>query len=268
MPKWIDKLLCLFLAASAGVAASSLHFRPTREARLLAAPLPVGFGRPPALDRMIPAASYDGTFESIVDRMAMAARANVVVRWQSFEAEGMELKPTDRTRIELGTMSLEESLRSLVRSKDRLNSSESEVTWDPNGTIYLETRYESCRASFVRFYDVDDLLESWSKKYPMDTTTLAPAYKDVYFDLLCQLVEENVDTDSWRDNGGQIGSVFDLNYVLVVEQSARNLETTDRLLIYLHSPAGIQEIDEMEHASTQVDPSTQPTRMFKLRHFR
>ena len=52
-------------------------------------------------------------------------------------------------------------------------------------------------------------------------------------DMLIRLVQECVDSESWRDNGGQVGTIREFGGLLVVNQLPENQRQVERVLANL-----------------------------------
>lgn len=71
-------------------------------------------------------------------------------------------------------------------------------------------------------------------------------------DLLTRLIEEAIDPDTWRDNGGQTGALREAGGVLFINQTPANHDRVRRLLYNLrrlreaidrHDPPGVRPVD-------------------------
>jgi hypothetical protein len=107
-----------------------------------------------------------------------------------------------------------------------------------NGVITVTTqdRIDQSAKVVVRVYDVHQLVGKAAKLLPetlgysvflTPSTTLVPATSSVYAaeaeetDQIIRFITDNVMPDSWKDNGGSIGSISHGSSVLVIEQTER-----------------------------------------------
>src|SRR5690606_25926061 len=66
-----------------------------------------------------------------------------------------------------------------------------------------------------------------------------PSREELVEDII-ELIQETVATDSWRDNGGSIGAIQELNGQLVVTQTGENMREVISLLSKLRETRAIQ----------------------------
>jgi hypothetical protein len=266
MAKWTDKSLWLLLALSAGTVGYSLHVRSAWKSRLMETPRP-GFPRPAALDRIIPSGVYDGTCASVIDRMVTATSANVAVRWRSFACAAAP-QPNDQVRATLGAVTLGDGLISLLQQNKEAPPLTYGLTWDSSGIIHFETADDAYWVTVVRLYDVNDLIENWCNEHPLENNGNSRESQQECLDRLYRIIDENVDSDTWRDNGGQIGLISEWNHILVITQTVPNHQIIDRLLRYLRSPTGTKWLAEKDTRWEQNQPATNADKRFILKDFR
>lgn len=165
--------------------------------------------------------------EEALDRLAGQARMNIVVAWTELEAAGVHKSTPIKLRLwdVQPTTALSVLLR--VASGDvRLNWRRDEQT----GVLLISTTEALENDGAVpRVYDVRDLIERDAayllSHRPPRTAAMPPNYfgsqvveRDGFAEAEQGLIEivEQVESDTWRDNGGKIGQAHGLAGWLVI----------------------------------------------------
>jgi hypothetical protein len=97
-----------------------------------------------------------------------------------------------------------------------------DIAIDGNALVFT-TAEDAAKFTIVRAYDVEDLLSAATTRPGAEGSTLAAQ-------SLVHLIMENVEPDSWRDNGGLVGSISEFGALLVVKTTLSNHLDVDDLL--------------------------------------
>lgn len=122
------------------------------------------------------------------------------------------------------------------------------TTWSPAQPTTAPA--EEKESTVTRVYDISDLI--WRKNnYPAPaatdsengsdgatTTDSGDNGRQEIVDSICKLLQDTVMPDSWRDNGGMLGSLRELSGQLVVTQSAQNHQKVQEILQSLRADRG------------------------------
>lgn len=126
-------------------------------------------------------------------------------------------------------------------------------------------RHEEPPATEIRTYDLSEFVQT-IPDYPLPpepegespagngpanyaagrtptTTSGGAAAPQEKIDALIRLIEDEVDRDSWKDNGGSVGSIHELGMQLIVSQTAANQRKVQALLDGLQSASVLLEVD-------------------------
>ena len=165
-----------------------------------------------ALDRSLGPAKFDATpLREVIRRLAKQAGANVLVNWSALESAGVggDLPITaDVTGVKLGT-----ALRELLHSLQFTSIDFATL----HGIILIDLSERLSRDIQTRSVDVSALLKGVERAH--FTSQPAMSHLDAQ-DAFLKALEDNVDTESWKDNGGAVGSAQLFGDILVVQQSA------------------------------------------------
>ena len=115
-----------------------------------------------------------------------------------------------------------------------------------NGVIFISTQDSLNRANVSTFaYDIEDLRDRlfWPKTLnplsgegpefknlgSFSTSATIPSSQE-NIDFLLRIIQESIDANSWRDNGGIPGVLYEFGGVLFVTQTPANRDRVARLL--------------------------------------
>ena len=179
------------------------------------------------IERPLPAGMvFNRDLADAFDQLRLATGLNLFVNWRSLEEAGF----TRDTPVsaDLGGMKLSDGLNHLLdglsfgagRKGERLGFSLDD------DVVTISTRPDLDRNTLTKVYDVRDLVGSpTAAPFPLVAAgTAAPLPPGTAQKKLSRLTDKltAIDPDSWRDNGGRVGSVRHLQGQLIVTQTPRN----------------------------------------------
>ncbi|MBI4718504.1 MAG: hypothetical protein HY763_11910 [Planctomycetes bacterium] len=219
-----------------------------------------------ALDRPVPVDFKRVPFGEVLERLAQAHQLNIIVNWNDLQRAGVDRNAP----IELVLPNEITLKKVLTEVLDQAGAGSADVDFDvADGAITVATRQHLDRETFAKVYDISDLLmdvPSFRDAPNLDlrhTTSRTPPaaeqgalpwkYGDDDDDepesdpqrldrvqKVIQLIEETVAPDSWRDRGGSIGTIKEINGQLVITQNAAAHRTITGLLDRLREERAIQ----------------------------
>lgn len=170
--------------------------------------------------------------------------ANLFVDWVALQAANIDRAA--KVDVDLQDVSLAEALDYTLRSTRRDPSTQ--LWWDvQDNVIVISAEGGIAHDGSVRIYDVRDLMEtelaklkvrweSWMKKNGPPSSNpqrvlvgSEPAW-DVLAQAIMMLITDQVDADTWKDNGGTIGSIRELNGRLIIRQTWQNHQKVEAIL--------------------------------------
>jgi hypothetical protein len=248
------------LVVLAALAVAVYLWRPLLGDHVLGPPLPAPPPLPPAAARLyatpVPAVVFDRLpLRDAVDRLRAASSANVFVNWRALEAAGVGRDAPVTLRAGPGGLGhvvrqLLDHVQQTTRSGGRLGFTADE------GVLTVSTDEDLAGNLSIRVYDVRDLVQL-DRGEALAATAVPPGWPapptgpprravppvgdrhavrpraarpDERAAALAARVQESVDPASWRDAGGQTGSLRELKGHLVVTQSAPNQAAVAHLI--------------------------------------
>lgn len=231
------------------------------------------------LDRQrIPADFADATLENILQFIAAVTNLNLDVDWDSLSQIGIE---RDR-RLSLQLREVPASTL-LTRVLQRVSIDEfSRASWTvQDGIILVASDADLRRNTFIVIYDVRDLLfevpnYEFAPELDIDQATqqgggggggggtggifdqddddedTRRTEEEILRDLL-DIIQENVDFEGWRENGGDTGIVQQFGGNLIITNTAGNHREIQRLLDKLREIRSIQITIEARFLQVQTD---------------
>lgn len=214
----------------------------------------------PQLLRRFPELRLEGVpLEKALQELSDGARANVVVRWSSLAAAGVGR--TTPVTVHAYDVPLHRAL-TLV-----LDAARGPVQLDyaiRGNVIVVSTADETPDRMLTRLYDVRDLVQKqveWTERAAPSVRVPAgvqlsqpppPSPREQAVEDLVGTIEDSVSRESWKDNGGPIGSIRSFAGVLVVTNS-------------VEAQAGVERFLEALRQSTRAPvprnvPTTHPSR--------
>ena len=183
------------------------------------------------LEQRIPELNLESaTLESAIESIRQSTRANIIVYWNDLAAAGVHRDAP--VKLHLWDVTLDGALGAVLAVS---GGSPPGMRAVQDGMIVIAAP-ERLRdgSNAVHVYDVRDLVESYREEsHPSlqsvqsrgpQTAQRADAAGDVptfqeTMDNITRLIEDLVDTDSWKDNGGSIGTIRELGGRLVIGQT-------------------------------------------------
>jgi hypothetical protein len=185
------------------------------------------------LDQLIPEVKLESTtLEAAIDSLREMTHSNIVVCWAALEAAGMRRDAP--IKLHLWNVSLGQALDVVLTLAGGDASGMQAVQ---NGIIIVATPERiRDKGSVIRMYDIRDLVEQFLRdgRPPGAFTRPAvsnpeiraadslangvPTFEEMV-ESITRLIEDAVDTDSWKDNGGSAGAIRELAGRLIITQT-------------------------------------------------
>lgn len=222
-----------------------------------------------ALDSTINADFKQEPFQQAIERLASSKRVNIIVNWHDLARAGVERD----TVIDLN-LPREITLRkAMTEILDQAGAGIVDLGFDvSDGAITVATQHTIDSNTFVNVYPISDLLmdiPTYNGAPPTDLRTSVaqaqnnagrdrvpeplwqPDHDDIddyeedpvvqgKIDQLIELIRDTVAPSSWRERGGTIGSIRELNQQLVVTQNSEAQRQIGGLLEKLREQRAIQ----------------------------
>ncbi|HVT81605.1 MAG TPA: hypothetical protein VHM90_13235 [Phycisphaerae bacterium] len=182
-----------------------------------------------ALEQSVTLMSDGKPLAAAFDALAAQTRANLYVNWAALQAAGID-KNTPVTLM-LSSVTASRALRATVEQAGGAANNLAYTIDD--GVITVSTREDLSSAKYqqVRSYNVRDLVMPGSQ-YPAE---IAHAMARDRTEALENVIRNLVRPDSWRDNGGNIGSIQEFDGLLIVNQTAENHAAVQALLTQIRA---------------------------------
>ncbi len=219
-----------------------------------------------ALDRSIPVNFNREPFDQVLERLAEAHRLNVIVNWHDLKRAGLDPKaPIDLALPQEITLK-----KALTEVLDQAGGGLVGLGYEvSDGVITVATKELLDQKTYPAVYDVTDLLMEISafNDPPMidlrETTRPRPKVSDradrpwafgdddddepeedpgrmTRIRKIIDLIESTVAPDSWRDRGGSIGTIKEINGQLVITHNSSGHQQINGLLAKLREERAIQ----------------------------
>ena len=199
-----------------------------------------------ALDRQIPVDFRREPFDQVIERFADAHRINFIVNWNDLQRVGVERS----TPIDLSLPNGITLKRALTEVLEQAGEGVVDLGYDvSDGAITIASQDFLSKKTYPVVYDIRDLLVG-VPQFPETPTTgfvdrgrrssrvseeadLPWQYGDDDDDepeanpertsrirQLVELIRDTIAPDSWRENGGSIGTISEINGQLVITQNS------------------------------------------------
>ena len=226
------------------------------------------------LDRRLPEVRFDNIgFADVVDFLRDITGANIFVNWRALEAAGIDRAAPVTARLR--DVKFSKALDTILRDVGG-GTVELAYTID-EGIITISTSEDLSADTDTQVYDIRDLLVT------VPDFDNAPSFqiqssqggrgggggggnlfsgnlsdeqnqqggRNELVDQIVTLIQDIVDPESWRDNGGAVGSVRELSGQLIVTQTPKNLRALQALLEQLRETRAIQVTIETRFLTVQ-----------------
>ena len=226
-----------------------------------------------ALDKAVRPDFVNEPFDQLVTQLAAAHNLNIIVNWNDLKAGGV-----DRTvPIDLSLpaeISLRKALTEVIEQAGSTGGAD-EIGFEVNeGVVKIATRKTLDKETFTAVYDINDLLmdipnfadspmrdlkdanrqpaapagadlssPSWQRTDDEERADNEPRLDPERHDRLMkiiQLIQDTVAPESWRDRGGTVGTIAEINGQLVITQNSAAQRAIDNLLGKLREQRAIQ----------------------------
>jgi beta-lactamase regulating signal transducer with metallopeptidase domain len=172
-----------------------------------------------------PEINFTGSpFGDTIDFLRDVTDLNFFVNWRALEAAGLDRNAPVTVRLK--NVPFDQALRYILRDAGGGNIALDFAVVD--GIVNISTADDLASDTKVRVYSVAGLLKQ------MPTTLPSSANEEVArtnkADQLMQLIRETVAPDSWRDAGGTVGAIREINGRLVITQTEANHALITKLL--------------------------------------
>jgi general secretion pathway protein D len=224
------------------------------------------------LEHKLPEVRFDNVgFADVIDFLRDVSSANIFVNWRALETAGIDRNApvTARLRDVKFSKALETILRDVGGGTVKLGYTIDE------GVITISTEEDLASNVVTRVYDIRDLIISVPDfdnppQFQLQASQTggggggqnlfnsnqgqeaqgANARADLVASII-KLIEDTVASDSWKDNGGNVGSVRELNGQLIITQTPENLRSLAQLLEQLRETRAIQITVEARFLTVQ-----------------
>jgi hypothetical protein len=197
----------------------------------------------PKLDHIFPVVDFDGEkFEPAVARLMQQADLNLVMLWKPINDAGVDHDVP--VSLHLKNVSVATALDTMLLLVDPSHR----ITWTEHGGVVTVATAGSVDQSqlAVRIYDVKHLLrarfpassapnlvlqnasQGQNQNQSQQQSTQSPEADQL--DELKKLITDNVATNTWKDNGGDIGSISSFGDLLIITQTEQAQQKIAALL--------------------------------------
>ena len=196
-----------------------------------------------ALEKRHPELNLDNVpFADVIDALRDLTNTNIFVNWRALEAEGIDRQARVTTRLR--DVKFAKAL-DVVLNEVGGNTVKLGYTID-DGVITISTKNDLAKNTLTRVYDIRDLIAEVpdytpeSEPLPAPTTKPEPTVTEQLVREITQLIQEVVEPDAWRDRGGSIASIKELERQLIITATPEMHEQIKGLLGQLRESRGVQ----------------------------
>jgi len=223
-----------------------------------------------ALEQPVPVDFQHEPLDRVIERLADAHRLNIIVNWNDLQRAGVE-----RTvPIDLSLPNDISLQRAITEVLDQAGAGVTKVGFDvAEGTIRIATRQTLDKETYTAVYDINDLLQEipvFNDAPLMDltqinqrTTSKQPNREDPRpwagkgegddddeeeqdpqrldrVRSIINLIQDTVAPDSWRERGGSVGTINEINGQLVITQNSSSQKQIGDLFGKLREQRAVQ----------------------------
>jgi general secretion pathway protein D len=226
------------------------------------------------LERKLPEVRFDNVgFSDVLDFLRDVTSANIFVNWRALETAGIDRNApvTARLRDVKFSKALETILRDVGGGNVRLGYTVDE------GVISISTEEDLSSNVVTNVYDVRDLIVNVADfdqppQFQINQASQAgrggggggqglfqgnlqqqnnQQTRTDLVDQIITLIQDTVATETWKDNGGTVGSIRELSGQLIVTQTPENQRNLVHLLEQLRETRAIQITVETRFLTVQ-----------------
>ena len=181
------------------------------------------------------------SLEVAIDWLRSETGANLFVDWQALKAANIDR--SSKVDVDLHDVSLAQTLDYTLRSTLQDTAA---LLWDvQDNVIVISSEGSTAQHGLVKIYDVRDLMESelakqkarwdsWVKEHGPYQPSNPPLSAEPTWDELAEtfkkIITDHVGEDTWRDNGGTVGTICELTGRLIIRQTWLNHLKVEALL--------------------------------------
>jgi Flp pilus assembly secretin CpaC/tetratricopeptide (TPR) repeat protein len=216
-------------------------------------------------NKRLPGTFQGNSFAQVVDYLRETAGADVMVDWESLRQIGIE--PTSKVNLALSEQPARVVLERVLASVTRDPSARPDYTIN-DGIVQVASAETIRRHTTTLVYNITDLLQAvpdFGDVPVMDLdkvlartaareASLAPLDeerrvrpeltrqrdREQRVSKIVQLMQDTISPDSWRDNGGDVGSIQEHNGSLIITTTPRNHQQISGLLGKLREVRSLQ----------------------------
>ena len=163
-------------------------------------------------------------FSDTMDFLRDVTDLNIFVNWRALEAAGLDRNTPVTVRLK--NIPFEQALRYILRDAGAGSVALDYAVID--GIVNISTAEDLAANTTVRVYSVAKLLKQMPSTLPSSATE--EVLRNNKAEQLVQLIRETVAPDSWRDAGGPVGAIREINGRLVITQTEANHALITKLL--------------------------------------
>ncbi|MEK7730343.1 MAG: hypothetical protein AAB363_00645, partial [Planctomycetota bacterium] len=220
-----------------------------------------------ALEKPVPVDFRHEPFDQVIERLADAHRLNIIVNWNDLQRAGVE-----RTvPIDLSLPNDISLQRAITEVLEQAGAGLTKVGYDvAEGTIRIATRQTLDKDTYTAVYDINDLLQEipifndapltdltqinrrntptapkdaprpWSSDGDDDDEESQDPERLSRVHSIINLIQDTVAPDSWRERGGSVGTINEINGQLVITQNSSSQRQIADLFGKLREQRAIQ----------------------------
>jgi hypothetical protein len=163
-------------------------------------------------------------FSDTVDYLRDVTDLNFFVNWRALEAAGVDRNAPVTVRLK--NVPFEQALRYILRDAGGESVKLDIAVVD--GVVNISTADELAADSKVRVYNVARLLKQMPSTLPSNAAE--EVTRNQKAEQLIKIITDTVAPDSWREAGGTVGSIREINGRLVIAQTEANHALITKLL--------------------------------------
>ena len=178
-----------------------------------------------ALDKTLVSVARGTPLQKVLADIADAAKVGMTVQWDTLEETG-----AIRRSMPVDVVLVQVSARAALRTVLASSSAATELAFVTDGSQVIVSTHENLRWRFkaTHVYDIGMLTADFEPG--------SPQAADIQMGL-ARVITSAVEENSWRDNGGTLGSIEILNNSLVINQAYDIMPTVDQVVeVFLKNP--------------------------------